>query len=395
MKGLISKVVVVAVFCASMAALAAAQNLGSVRGSCKDVQGNPIVGAEILWKNQNNGRTYKLKTDKKGNYFSLGIDPGDYTVTLSQNGKVLSEDKGIHVGLDELTHDMNMKQQAAENVAATAKKEGKSSTEVQQQVEKQQAEIAKAQKFNETAKVVNEKLNAADAFMKDKNYPQAISTLQEAATILPNNDVVLYRLGRGYMESAKAQTDAAERTKQNTEAYTDLQKAVDLKKAEPASTDAAKAQRDKENLAGYYDSLGTAAARLGKTDEAVNDYKQAVELNPTAAAGYYFNLGAILTNSATDANGKKAAAEAFDKAIAADPTRADAYYWKATNLMALATEKDGKLNPPDGTVEAFQKYLDLQPTGPHAEDAKQMLAAMNAAIKSSYGTQRPDKTKKK
>jgi len=378
-----------------MAALAAAQNLGSVRGSCKDVQGNPIVGAEILWKNQNNGRTYKLKTDKKGNYFSLGIDPGDYTVTLSQNGKVLSEDKGIHVGLDELTHDMNMKQQAAENVAATAKKEGKSSTEVQQQVEKQQAEIAKAQKFNETAKVVNEKLNAADAFMKDKNYPQAISTLQEAATILPNNDVVLYRLGRGYMESAKAQTDAAERTKQNTEAYTDLQKAVDLKKAEPASTDAAKAQRDKENLAGYYDSLGTAAARLGKTDEAVNDYKQAVELNPTAAAGYYFNLGAILTNSATDANGKKAAAEAFDKAIAADPTRADAYYWKATNLMALATEKDGKLNPPDGTVEAFQKYLDLQPTGPHAEDAKQMLAAMNAAIKSSYGTQRPDKTKKK
>lgn len=395
MKGLISKALVVAIFCVSLAGLAAAQSLGSVRGTCKDIQGTPIVGAEVVWKNQNNGRTYKLKTDKKGNFFSLGIDPGDYTVTLSKDGKVLSEDKGIHVGLDELTHDINMKQQAAESVAATAKKQGKSSAEVQQQVEQQQAEIAKAQKFNENAKLANEKLNAADALMKEKNYPQAISTLQEAAAILPNNDVVLYRLGRGYMESAKAQTDAAERTKQNTEAYNDLQKAVEIKKAEPAATDATKAQRDKENLAGYYDSLGTTAARLGKTDEAVNDYKQAVELNPTGAAGYYFNLGAILTNSATDANGKKAAAEAFDKAIAADPNRADAYYWKATNLMALATEKDGKLNPPEGTVEAFQKYLDLQPTGPHAEEAKQMLAAMNASIQSSYGTQRSEKTKKK
>ena len=393
MKGLISRAVVLAVFCASIAALAEAQSLGSVRGTCKDIQGNPIVGAEIVWKNQNNGRTYKLKTDKKGGYFSLGIDPGDYTVTLSKDGKVLSEDKGLHVGLDELTHDMNMKQQAEQNVAETAKKEGKSSAQVQEQVQKQQAEIAKAQKFNESAKAANEKLSAADAFMKEKNYPQAIATLQEAAAILPDNDVILYRLGRGYMESAKAQTDAAERTKQNTEAYNDLQKAVDIRKAAPAATDPAKAQKDKENLAGYYDSLGSAAARLGKSDEAINDYKQAVELNPTGAAGYYFNLGAILTNSAMDANGKKAAADAFDKAIAADPNRADAYYWKATNLMALATDKDGKLSPPDGTVQAFQKYLELQPTGPHAEEAKQMLAAMNSSVQSSYGTQKEKKKK--
>jgi tetratricopeptide (TPR) repeat protein len=394
MKGLISKGVVVAVLCVSAAVWVAAQSMGTIKGSCKDVQGNPIVGAEVVWKNQNNGRTYKLKTDKKGNYFSLGIDPGDYTVTLSQGGKVLTEDKGIHVGLDELTHDMNMKQQAAESVAATAKKEGKSSAEVQQQIEKQQADIAKAQKFNESIKGVNDKLNAADVFMKDKNYPQAIATLQEANTMLPDNDVVLYRLGRGYMESAKAQTDAAEKTKQNTEAYNDLQKAIDIKKAEPTPTDAAKAQRDKESLAGYYDSLGTTAARLGKTDEAVSDYNKAAELNPTGAAGYYFNLGAILTNSATDSNGKKAAADAFDKAISADPTRADAYYWKATNLMALATEKDGKLSPPDGTIEAFQKYLELQPTGPHAEEAKQMIAAMNASIQSSYGTAKSEKKKK-
>src|SRR5579859_5776348 len=101
MKGLISKAAVVAVLCASAAVWVAGQSTGTVRGTCMDVQGNPIVGAEILWKNQNNGRAYKLKTDKKGNFFSLGIDPGDYTVTLSKDGKVLGEDKGIHVGLDE------------------------------------------------------------------------------------------------------------------------------------------------------------------------------------------------------------------------------------------------------------------------------------------------------
>src|SRR6202023_3825860 len=109
--------------------------------------------------------------------------------------------------------------------------------------------------------------------------------------------------------------------------------------------------------------------------------------DPAGAGMYYFNLGAILTNAnnKNDAEMRKAAAEAFDKAIAADPNRADAYYWKGTNLIGAATLQGDKMVAPPGTAEAFQKYLELQPTGPHAEEAKAMLQGLGATVETSYG----------
>ena len=113
---------------------------------------------------------------------------------------------------------------------------------------------------------------------------------------------------------------------------------------------------------------------------------------------YYFNLGAILTNANTTNNSdmRTAAAQAFDKAIAADPARADAYYWKGTNLIGAATLQGDKMVAPPGTAEAFQKYLELAPTGPHAEEAKAMLQGLGSTVETSYGTskKKPATTKK-
>ena len=68
-----------------------AQATGTVKGVCKDAQGTPIVGANLEWNNTDNGRKYNLKTNKKGEYFSLGIEPGKYKVTLTQDGKQLDQ----------------------------------------------------------------------------------------------------------------------------------------------------------------------------------------------------------------------------------------------------------------------------------------------------------------
>jgi len=256
---------------------------------------------------------------------------------------------------------------------------------------------------------VNEKLLAASnlTHAQPPNYDQAIATLNEATQMAPDQDVVWYRLGATYLQSATTQTDKAEQTKRNTEAYNDMKKAIDIYKqrtgtaqpTQPGGAPPAPAQKssspvDNQKLAAYYDNLGAAAAHLGKTDEAVNSYKQAADLDPAHAGDYYFKEGAVLTNTSTDENSRKEAAAAFDKAIAADPNKADAYYWKGSNLMGMATaDSSGKLVAPQGTAEAFQKYLELQPTGPHAEEAKQMLAALNQTVESSYG--KKSGTKKK
>ena len=147
-------------------------------------------------------------------------------------------------------------------------------------------------------------------------------------------------------------------------------------------------------MAAYYDNFGAAAARLGKGDEASEAYKQAAETDPAHAGNYYYNLGVVLHNTAKDADGKKQAAAAFDKAIQADPNKAEAYYLKGTDLISLSTaDSSGKLSAPDGTAEAFQKYLQLQPNGPHAEEAKQMLAALNQSIETGYGKKTATKKK--
>jgi tetratricopeptide (TPR) repeat protein len=401
MKGLMLKAVLLGLFFAMVTAFAAAQGsaYASVHGKCKDAQGAPVVDAEIVWKNQNDGRTYKLKTNKKGEFFSLGVEAGQYTITLTKDGKVLDEQKNVHVGIEEFNYDVDLKQAQEQSIKQAAKKTGAST----EQVKQQQAEAEKAQQYNASVKAVNEKLNAAAALMKAQppDYAQAIAMYKEAATMVPDEDIVWFRLGSAYLDSARAQTDAAERTKQNTEAYNDIQKAIEIKKgagsaAKPAAQAAgANAATPDGRLAAYYDNLGAAAARLGKIDEAGNDYQEAAQTDPPNAARYYFNLGVTLHNFATDTDGKKKAADAFGKAIAADPTKADAYFLKGSDLFALIEEKNGKMVAPDGTAEAFQKYLELQPSGPHAEEAKQMLAALNSSVESTYGTKKGSTPKKK
>jgi hypothetical protein len=59
------------------------------------------------------------------------------------------------------------------------------------------------------------------------------------------------------------------------------------------------------------------------------------------------------------------------------------------NLIGKETiGKDGKAIAPEGTAEAFQKYLELDPTGQFAEAAKGMLASIGATVQTGFGTQK-------
>src|ERR1700736_3970149 len=85
------------------------QATGTVKGVCKDMEGKPIAGANLEWYNTENGRKYNLKTNNKGEYFSLGIEPGKYKVTLTQNGKQLDQVSNFPVGVEEATLDFDLK----------------------------------------------------------------------------------------------------------------------------------------------------------------------------------------------------------------------------------------------------------------------------------------------
>ena len=351
----------------------AQDNTGTVKGVCKDFDGKPITGATLEWVNLNTGRKYSLKTNNKGEYFSLGIDPGKYNVALMKDGKQLYNFQNFPVGLEEVTLDFDLQKEQARQAASA----GMSPEELK----KHEEEAAKAQKEVSTVKALNEKLAAAKTASDAGNFDEAIAQLNEATQMDATRDLIWFKLAEAYRNSALKQTDADEKKKRLEEAVADDQKAVDIKKA---AYDAATTKKpdDAKTLAAYYNNLGDAEGRVGKVDDAVKAYDAAAALNPEGAAGYYFNQGAVYVN----ANRTDEAIAAFDKAIAADPNRADAYYQKGVSLLGKAkTDPSGKVIPAPGTADAFNKYLQLAPTGPYAEQAKTMLQYIGSTVDVNYG----------
>jgi len=361
---------------------ALAQATGTVKGLCTDTDGKPIVGATVEWLNMENGRKYDLKTDGKGGYFSLGIAPGRYKVSLSKDGKELFHVNGVNVELDEVSQDFDLKKE----MANAAQAQGMSAEQAKQQQEQRE----KTLKENETIKSLNDRLAAAKAAADAGDFDTAVKTITDATQVDPNRDLLWAKLGDYTFKAGDKQTDAAVKTKDYDDAVSDYEKAVDLKQKNMDADPKNKTPDATKVLAQYYNNLGKAQATAGKTADAIKSYTQAAQLDPTGAGMYYFNLGGTLTNANTknDSEMRNAAIAAFDKAIAADPNRADAYYWKGTNLIGMATLQGDKMVAPPGTAEAFQKYLELAPTGPHAEEAKAMLEGLGTKIETTYGTKK-------
>src|SRR5262252_5511204 len=172
-----------------------AQSTGSVKGVCRDAEGKPITAGTVEWMSMETGRKYALKVNKKGEYFSLGITPGKYKVTLfDAEGKQIFYMTGIQVGLDELTQDIDLKKEAAAQAA------GQGLTP--EQAKAQQEAQAKAQQENMTIKQLNEKLLAAKTASDAGDFDGAIKVLSEGTQIDPNRDLLWFKLGDAYRQAA-------------------------------------------------------------------------------------------------------------------------------------------------------------------------------------------------
>ena len=131
--------------------------------------------------------------------------------------------------------------------------------------------------------------------------------------------------------------------------------------------------RDPEVIGAAWNGLAEVYIRQKHYKEAEEAYDSAAQINP-AKAGLYRTNETIFFFKAGQSEAQLAAAE---KAIAADPTRASLYYFKAQALVSKATMDNatGKMTLPPGCAEAYQKYLQLEPNGQFSADAKNILTA--------------------
>jgi tetratricopeptide (TPR) repeat protein len=341
--------------------------LAVVRGTVKDEQGKPIEGATILLKAKESNLSYTFKTDKKGEFYSIGIRPEIYKATLTKGGVELwaSDNYQVRLATENSINTLDF------DLAKLKKEAGK--TGPVQLTEEQKRQIEEAQKENAKVGNLNQLMAAAQTAADAKQWDQAIATMNQAAAADATKHEIWGKLCE--VEVGGGQLANAE---------THCKQAITLAEAQT--------NVDKGRLAGYHNNLGQAYAKGGKSQDALGEYTLAAQADPTAASKYYFNLGAILTNESAKQQDQAArfrmidqATEAFDKAIASDPVYAEAYYQKAVNLLGKATiDKTNKMVAPPGTAEAFNKYLELEPTGRHAEEVKGMLAYIGAEVQTTF-----------
>ncbi|HEY7405069.1 MAG TPA: tetratricopeptide repeat protein [Candidatus Angelobacter sp.] len=323
---------------------------GKVKGTITS-GGKPVPNAQVILTSTNTGKTYKMKTDRDGSFAGVGITFGEYEQEIqSATGEKLYKRKVNVVGeggaVDDLTVDIG-------TGGPTVSKE---------EMEKLKAEREKGLSMNAL-------INQYNTAQQAKNWQQASDILKQMIAAEPNR-----------WEYQKALGDMQMNLNQYDDAVATYEKVIPAAEAATKNDPKADPAKTKATLGQIYANEGNAYLKIKKNPEAIAAFTKAAELDPNPAIAY-FNLCATQYNTGnTDG-----ALAACDKAIAADPNKADAYYIKGSLLMGGSTmDKQGKLQAPAGTAEALNKYLEIAPTGPHADDVKQMLAAIGAKVQTTY-----------
>lgn len=347
-------------FFALALALPAFCQMGGVAGNCIDQQGKPIVGGTVEFKRLDIDAIYKVRTDKHGHYGHYGLPLGTFDIILfGPDGKQLyslnnvktepGSPKNIDFDLRKLLNPANQLQGMTKEQAEAYKK----------QQEEQKQTTQKVGSINQLL-AQNRQLGAA------KQWDQAIQVMQQAVAatqglkLTPKSEVVIQTaLAADY--SGAGQYDKAIQT---------YQAALALNPT------------DTQTQAAIYTNMGSAQAAANKVNDAQASFAKSAELDPANAKTAYFNEGAILFNHGQI----DAAAEAFDKAVKADPTYAEAWYERGMALLSKGTTdpKTGKTAYPPGTAESFETYLKLAPNGPNASSAEALLENITGKVNTKY-----------
>ena len=319
---------------------------------------------------------YKFPIDQNGDYKGSGITPGNYVVFVFQDEKSLDFNESVVLanGDDKV---VNFDMSRADYLA-------KMSPEDRKAVEEYKKKNAEVVAGNAKISNLNTLLTQARADNKAGNYDAAIKAMQDATTTKPDEGILWITMGDAQLGSADAAAKAAKTAGTSptdpaiAQKYNDA--AASYKKG--VELNAASKKPSPEAAAAGYNQLGQAYAKMGNAKDSADAYEMAAKAMPANASMYFFNEAATLYNA-----GKlPEAGAAADKAIAADPKKADAYYIKGQALIPQATvdPKTNKIVAPPGCVEAYQQYLELAPDGPHAADVKGILEGIGAQVKSTY-----------
>ena len=322
---------------------------GTVEGVVT-LDGNPAKDAEIQFENLNRaGKPIKAKTNKKGRFNRHFIPIGRYKVSVHiDNQKVWENVVDVCSRGSECLGGRDSR--VMPPIALRTSKGGQGGGN--------QAAYAK----------LNQEFQRGREMFKKKNFTMAAQAFQKAAEMDPDQHVIHAFLGDTFRQMRKYD--------QAVDSYQNALKALAKRKPNPSSEVA------------YRKSMAAALAMGGKGNEAYAALEKVAELAPEQLSASYFRIAAAFVRTGR----LKEAAEAFRKSLKADPQNAESQYQLAVTLVSMATvTDDGQTIPAPGTVEAYQRYLEIEPMGSHAAEAKTMITALSSKVKTTFSAQEEKK----
>lgn len=331
----------------------AAAQTGTIRGQIMDVAGKPWANITVQAVSDQ-GAKAEAKTDESGNYTIRNVRAGIYSVLviLPEPNKPYELKCRVQSG-EEAKVDVNFKDVVAKQ-GVEAQEQVKKAEEAKVKFEGLKAHFTAGNALLEQEKTAKAELQKATpdqrdaakqklADLSDQASKEYQAAQQAAGEKDPNMHLIWAKLGEAY--------DTANRNEEAAQAY---QQAITAKPDVP----------------GYYNNLGNVLARAGKIDEAKAAYTKSAELDPPNAATAWRNFGISLYN----ANRLGDAVEPLQKSAELDPKNAQTWYLLGASLVYKMTiKKVGDKQVPEfapGTIEAYQKAIELDPNGPFGAQAK-------------------------
>ena len=330
---------------------------GSISGVILDLNAKPWAGLTVQAVSDQ-GVKQEAKTENDGRYNIRSLRPGVYDVTVISFPPPNDKQPPYQMAKvrvqsgEDAKADANFKEILAKQGAA-AQEQAKKQEEEKQKFQGMKAHFdvgvgllnQAAQAKTDLAKAPADQRDAIKQQVKDLS-DKAVTELEASKAAAGEKDanlnLVLARLGDAYDADGHAD-DAANAYKQ----------AIELKPS-----------------AAYYNNLGGIYGRAGKIAEAMAAFQKSAELDPQNAAQAYRNGGITLYNTGR----LKEAVEPLKKATELDPKNAQGWYLLGASLVYNMTtkrvgDKEEVVFAP-GTIEAYQKAIELDPNGMYGQQAK-------------------------
>jgi len=372
-----------------------AEPTASIHGHVQDPLGLALAGGVVKLSTDRNRNAvnrnfqYQFPIDNTGDYKGTGIKPGTYLmIAFNKQGVDVDYQTAPLAAGDDKAVDFDMTRKAYIDAMSPAERD----------------KMEETKKLNAEIMAKNAKIENLNAMLKQArvdtaagNYAAAIKGMQDATAAKPDESILWDVLGDAQLDDAVAADNAAKAAKTVDPTVKDKLAAAVASYQKALTLNAASDKPNAETTAAASNQLGSALGRLGKTQEAADAYDAAAKADPKNAVKYYINESVTLYNVSVTTGKADGLVEAADKAIAADPTRADAYFFKAEGLAPLITMgSDGKtLVAPPGLVDACNMYLKLAPAGVHAGDMKGILAGLQEQVQTNYKAPATTPAKKK